>query len=401
MRSSEAKASPGEGVADVIVETCGRSHTGCVRASNEDGFLIGDLDRGVRLLSGGTMEAASEEDGIVVQPAGARGLLWLVCDGMGGAAAGEVASELATRLVWEEMAQAQATTDRVVYARLLRRAVRVANLRVWEQGRQDSHLRGMGTTLSAAGLVGNVVILAQIGDSRVYLARGEHLVQITRDQSVAAALVRAGRMRVEEVRVTPHAHAVLQALGIHRDVEVALSIARLRRGDRLLLCSDGLYDPLGDEGLRAVLDAHDSVGEAVDALIDAACKAGGPDNVTALLARFDGPGLALPIGEDVPRFTEMDPMEDGDRALVSTSRVAQRLAAQLGLGEDPGPPVVPATGQHTTPSPPPELQALVDRHRSMRASEVLEERSRLGLLPWVAAAMIALLAGALVLWDWL
>jgi serine/threonine protein phosphatase PrpC len=393
--------------ADVIVETCARSHTGLVRAMNQDCFLVGDLDRGARLLAGGTLAPATSERGpgrservdSLKQPAGARGLLWLVCDGMGGAAGGEVASELAAEVVWEEMHKAQATADRMVYGRLLRRAVRVANLLIWEQARQETRLRGMGTTISAVGLVGHALILAQVGDSRAYLARGEHLVQITRDQSVAAALMRAGGLSVAQAREMPHAHAVLQAVGIHKDVEVALSIARLRRGDRLLICSDGLYNPLGDDLLRELLNEYHqhSLRAAADALIDAACRAGGPDNVTAVLVRFDGDGLAFPHAEDVPRFTELDPMEEGDRALVDTSVVARRLAAQMGIGEDPGPPVVPATGQHRVPEAPPELQALLERHTTGgRASATLEERSRLGPLPWLAAAAIVAIALILI-----
>lgn len=397
--------------ADVIVETCARSHTGLVRGINQDCFLVGDLDRGARLMTGGVLAPISHNAGqhagslggstrseSLVQPVGPRGLLWLVCDGMGGAAGGEVASELAAEVVWEEMHKAQATTDRMVYGRLLRRAVRVANLLIWEHANKESRLRGMGTTLSAVGIVGHAVILAQVGDSRVYLSRGEHLVQITRDQSVAAALMRASGLSAHEAREMPHAHAVLQAVGIHKDVEVALSIARLRRGDRLLICSDGLHNPLGDEILRALMNDHRDVRVAADTLIDAACQAGGPDNVTTVLVSIGGDGLAYPHAEDVPRFTELDPMEEGDRALVNTSVVARRLAAQLGIGEDPGPPVVPATGQHAVPEAPPELQALIDRHTTTRASTALDERSRLGPLPWVAAAAILIIAFILIFW---
>ncbi|GAB4536436.1 MAG: hypothetical protein Tsb0020_51250 [Haliangiales bacterium] len=391
-------------VAEVRVETFGGSHIGCVRESNQDGFLIGDLDRAETLQIGGSVDSAAasevyeglgdgvggdgassasaqsevpraaetDPDGargdagrgsggaVIARAPGARGLVWVVCDGMGGAAAGEVASALAAQIVWDEMCRAQATTERVVYARLLRRAVRSANLQVWEQSRRHAHLRGMGTTLSAAGLIGNALILAQIGDSRAYVAREDQLVQVTHDQSVGAALVSAGRMTAEEVQATPHAHTVLQALGIHRDLEVALSIVRIRRGDRVLLCSDGLYGPLGDDGIRETLAAHDDLGDGVAALIEAACDAGGPDNVTAVLIRFDGDGLRPANPGERPRFVELDPMEEGERALVSTAKVARRLAAQFGLDEDPGPPVVPATGQHRARRVTPGLQELLN-----------------------------------------
>jgi serine/threonine protein phosphatase PrpC len=434
---------PDPQTADVIVETCARTHVGLVRTANQDCFLVGDLDHSARLLAGGVLvppgqaedasgkdkagkdtpdkdktgkvkagapdkdrtgkvkagKDAEPGDDSLTRPVGPRGMLWLVCDGMGGAAGGEVASELAAEVVWEEMHRAQATNDRLVYGRLLRRAVRVANLRIWEQARQETRLRGMGTTLSAVGLVGHALIMAQVGDSRVYLSRGQYLVQVTRDQSVAAALMRSGGLSEEEARGMPHAHAVLQAVGIHKDVEVALSIARLRRGDRVLICSDGLYNPLGDEVMRAVLDEHQDVRAAADALIEAACRAGGPDNVTAVLLRIEGEALPFPHATDVPRFTELDPMEEGERALVSTGVVARRLAAQLGIGDDPGPPLVPPTGQHTVPDMPPELQALIERHTTTRASTALDQRSRLGPLPWIAAAILVVTALVLIFWP--
>lgn len=417
---------PDPQTADVIVETCARTHVGLVRTTNQDCYLMGDLDHGARLLAGGALVPAGQAEDAPHQdkaqdrprdkdqdkagkdaepgdsltlPVGPRGLLWLVCDGMGGAAGGEVASEIASEVVWEEMHRAQASNDRLVYGRLLRRAVRVANLRIWEQARQETRLRGMGTTLSAVGLVGHALIMAQVGDSRVYLSRGQYLVQVTRDQSVAAALMRSGGLSEEEARGMPHAHAVLQAVGIHKDVEVALSIARLRRGDRVLICSDGLYNPLGDEVMRAVLDEYQDVREAADALIEAACRAGGPDNVTAVLLRIEGEALAFPHATDVPRFTELDPMEEGERALVNTGVVARRLAAQLGIGDDPGPPLVPPTGQHTVPDMPPELQALIERHTTTRASTALDQRSRLGPLPWIAAAILVVTALVLIFWP--
>ncbi|ACY15971.1 PP2C family protein-serine/threonine phosphatase [Haliangium ochraceum] len=397
----------------VMVETCAHSFVGCVRETNQDCFVIGDLGSRERLLVGGTVGdygpanyrragAAPTDIGevpaAVQRRANARGLLWMVCDGMGGAAGGEVASELAAEVLWEEMSDAQTTSERGVYGRLLRRAVRVANLRIWEHGRKTSALRGMGTTVSAAGLLGNALILAQVGDSRAYLCRGSHLVQLTRDQSVAAALVHNGAVSAEQARDIPHAHAVLQAVGIAKDVEVALSIARLRRGDRLLMCSDGLFGALSDAEIGSVLASYDDLSEAVAELVVCACEAGGPDNVTVVLARFDGGLLPEPDSdEEVPRFTEFDPMEEGDRALVTTSKIGRRLAAQVGIGEDAEPPVVPATGRMRVPPTPPELQNLVDRYRA--ASTSFDQGARLGPLPWVAAALLGLCALLLALWQ--
>lgn len=399
------------------MEVYARSHRGCVRADNEDCFVVGDLDTGAWLLAGGSINGNGNGDGDGDGDSGAagpggprrpvrmdgmqRGPLLLLCDGMGGAAGGEVASQLAARVVWEEMRGAQRTTDRVVYGRLLRRAVRVANHRVWQEGQQNSGLRGMGTTLSAAGLVGDMLVLAQIGDSRAYIQRGAHLVQVTRDQSLASALIHAGRLSAQEVRHSPHAHTVLQALGVRDDVEVALSIAHIRRGDRLLLCSDGLYGPMGDEVLRSILLRHTDLQVATEDLVAAACAAGGPDNITAVLVCFEGDGLTPPAGpDDQARFTELDPMEEGDRALLATSRVARRLAARAGIGDDPGPPVVPATGQHRVVEPPARTGSAGKGDLSGPAVAMVHERSRLGLVSLVLAALVLLAASGLLLWSW-
>jgi serine/threonine protein phosphatase PrpC len=233
-----------------------------------------------------------------------------------------------------------------VYARLLRRAVRVADRRLRDAGKRDSKLRGMGTTVSAAVLVGDTLMLAQVGDSRAYVLRDQTLVQVTRDQSVAEALFRSGRMTAEEARALPQSNMVLQALGGRQTIEVALSMVELRRGDRLLLCSDGLHGPIDDALLTSFLSVGADLRATAELLIEAAYSAGAPDNITVVLAGFAGDGLPPPDGE-LPRFIELDPMEEGARALATTSVIGKRLAARVGLATDPGQPVVPATLQHT------------------------------------------------------
>ncbi len=329
---------------------------------------------------------------------GERGIMAVVCDGMGGAAAGDLASSLATKALWEEMHQSRPTDDRIVYARLLRRAVRVANRRVWEHSRQDMRLRGMGTTLSAAGLVGHELVVAQIGDSRAYILRGDHLVQITRDQSIAYALMQVGQLSEEEIQQSPFAHTILQALGVRRDVEVALSVVELRRGDRLLICSDGLHGCVNEEQLQAMLTANptDTVRtdpvRTVEQLLGAALEAGGPDNITMIVADFTGEGLPEVAGpDDLPSFIEIDPMEEGEQALANTSVVARRLAAQVGIGEDPGPTVVPATGQHVAP----RRATRIDFRESSGANMRVRVRH---LWPWILLFLLVSIAGVYVLW---
>jgi len=376
----------------VFADSFGRTDIGCVRDSNQDSYVIGNLETGERLEA--EQPVRIEVDG--------RGPLFVVCDGMGGAAGGDVAARLAAEVVWAEMGASESTEERSVYARVLRRAVRLANRRVFQESLKNPRLRGMGTTLSAAGLVGDAVVLAQVGDSRAYIFRNRTLTQVTRDQSIVSALLHAGRITEEEARVSARANMILQALGVHEDVQVALSIVEVRQGDTLLLCSDGLHGPVGHDQLEAAFTACPDLDEAVKTLIALARSAGGPDNITAVAARFDGEGLRQPLGdEDLPRFVEFDPMEEGPAALTTTSWVARRLAAQAGIGEDPGPPAVPATGQHEVfrgnlPEVTPELSDVPGP-----ASRRLAEGERLGLVAWGIALGIAVALLLLLLWDYL
>lgn len=378
----------------VTVHIFGGTDTGKLRPSNQDHLLIGSLDS-KQLL---------ELDEPTTLDASPRGPLMLVCDGMGGTAGGEVAAQLAAKVLWGEMCAAQETEERPVYARLMRRAVRVANRRVFEEGNADPALRGMGTTLSAAGVVGDALVLAQVGDSRAYIHRGKTLTQVTRDQSIVSALMHSGRMTSSEARTSGQSSVILQALGCNEDVEVSLSIVELRAGDRLLLCSDGLHGLVGDDRLRATLVSCDDLAEAVRTLIALARKAGGPDNITAVIAEFTGDGLREPRNmEDLPRFVEFDPMEEGDRAMSTTSKVARRLAARAGIGDDPGPPVVPVTGQYValaTDDPPPSRapQAESPPSQSGPAYDALRDQDRLGTTGWLAAGIVLLVVAGFLVW---
>jgi protein phosphatase len=360
----------------------GASDIGRIRERNEDAFAIGDLDAGELWDGVGPLEAV-----------GPRGPFIVVCDGMGGAAGGEVASELATRAAWRDLSGAHATSEPQVFARLLRRAVRAANQRVWDESRREPTLRGMGTTLSAAGIAGRHLVVAQVGDSRVYVHRSGVLTQVTRDQTLTSALVGAGKHTEAEAEALVGGATILQALGVSDDVEPSLSIVDLRRDDRVLVCSDGLYNQLGPSTMEAILDGRKGPEAIATALCEAARAAGGADNITAVVLFAEGDELpAASSVDDLPRFVEFDPREEGERAFTSTSYVARRLAARAGIGDDPGPPVVPNTGQH----------AIIPRGRvapGMTLSDVAgpaARRVRTPSSPWFIAAIVgALIAGAL------
>lgn len=311
----------------------GATDIGQVREHNEDHLLVGDLDSKAKLDVTEPWTAKAD-----------RGPLLVVCDGMGGVVGGEVASELAAQVLWREMKGTPAVRDVEVFARLLRRAVRVANNEVYAMARRESGLRGMGTTLSAAGVLGDRLILATVGDSRAYVLRTGALVQVTRDQSLQSALIAAGHSANE---VANAGGAILQALGVGEDVEPSLSIISLRRGDRVLLCSDGLYGLVGDPALALLLSEPHTVEQAVRLLVAAARAAGGSDNITAIVCEVSGDRFIAPIDDDdLPTFREFDPQKEGDPALTSTSYVARRLAAKIGIPTHSIPPSIPVTGQH-------------------------------------------------------
>jgi hypothetical protein len=193
-------------------------------------------------------------------------------------------------------------------------------------------------------VVGDRLILATVGDSRAYVLRGGALVQVTRDQSLQSALLAAGHSPNEAASA---GGAILQALGVAPDVEPSLSIIELRRGDRVLLCSDGLHGLVGDPALALLMSEPHSVADSVKLLIAAARAAGGSDNITAVVCELSGDRLPAPGGDhDLPSFREFDPQQEGDPALTPTSYVARRLAARIGLPTQSIPPSIPVTGQH-------------------------------------------------------
>ena len=266
---------------------------------------------------------------------------------MGGEVGGErIASSLACKTIKTHLQECPKTESRAVLARNLRSAVRQANQEVCGAAAADKSLRGMGTTVSAAAIVGNTAVLAQVGDSRAYVLRGSRLTQITRDQSVVSALVQSGQLSEERAPYSMQRGRVLQALGHEPDVDVSLSIAELRWGDRLLLSSDGLHEFVSHDSITEAAGLE-GLGDAADALIELAMQAGGADNISVILAELRGDELAKPLaGDDELRFTELDPSLDGEMALSTTSMVARRLAHKAGLRKDGWPLAIPATSQH-------------------------------------------------------
>ena len=266
------------------VRVFGRTDVGQIREHNEDNFLVADLTRKTRSLMEGDRE----------QLVGERGTLMGVCDGMGGAAAGEVASQLAVDIIYEKLVQGDSPTNHDDLARRLVQSVEEAGSRIFNEARADRSRRGMGTTATIAALLDGRLFVAQVGDSRAYVLRGDRFTQVSRDQSLVNQLIEAGQLTEEEAETFEHNNIILQALGTAETVQVDLTYVDLCKGDRLLVCSDGLSGMIrGDEMREVLLSTADSL-EACKELTDRANRAGGHDNITVIVAEFDGPMLKEP-----------------------------------------------------------------------------------------------------------
>ena len=252
---------------------------------------------------------ANNQDAAVAEEA-----LFVVADGMGGHAAGEVASRVAIESMRESIGGGTLVD-----------AVRLANRAVFEHAAEDPALRGMGTTLAAIALVDDSdgttrMHVVNVGDSRVYLLRDGTLEQITDDHSLVAELEREGRLTAEEARVHPQRNIVTRVLGNTPDVDVDEFPIDPFRGDRFLLCSDGLFNEVPDDEIAAVLRQERDPQRAVDELVERANDAGGRDNITVVVVDLvDGPRV---VGDGTLLGALFDPYNVVDPAAVHLPRVS-------------------------------------------------------------------------------
>ena len=276
---------------EVVVSVFGRTDVGRTREHNEDAFVVADL----------TTDNATLQPEVRRHILGAKGTLFMVADGMGGAAAGEIASAMAVEVVLGEMREkwiANATTDPEEFVRAIRRATVAANQQIHNFAASHSEYRGMGTTATVAGLLGDVLYVAQVGDSRAYLVRDGVARQITKDQSLMQKLIEAGELTEEEAAQSERRNIILQALGPEPLVKIDLTHQTVRRGDVLVLCSDGLSGQVTKEEIARIVTEEMDLVSACKRLIDRANENGGPDNITVIAARFDGPRLEPPVTTD-------------------------------------------------------------------------------------------------------
>jgi serine/threonine protein phosphatase PrpC len=252
---------------------------GRARETNEDAFSIMDL------ASGKKIDAVHDDHTLDVQD---RGVLLALSDGMGGAEAGEVASAL----VLESLQKALERDAKGAIHEQLEAAVQRANRNVFFEAKLENR-QGMGATLVALFIRGDEAYIAEVGDSRGYLLRKGRLRQITRDQSLVQLLVDQGVMTPDEARASPSKNVILQAMGLAKDVRVAIARLRLRAGDRFVLCSDGITNPVSDPELQKILTDSEPRA-ACETMIALANDRGGDDNQTAIVADVTGDGLPAP-----------------------------------------------------------------------------------------------------------
>src|SRR3954454_7025310 len=228
------------------------------------------------------------EDSAYMEPASG---FFIVADGMGGHAAGEVASAMAVETVRktleasrkeiESFKRSPTDVGRRGIVQLLQSAVLSAHQAVFQRGQHEADKAGMGTTLDVVLIAGPEAFVAHVGDSRTYLVRDGRSSQITTDHTVAEVLVIEGKLTIEEAQVSPLRTILVNAIGVSADGGVEMAHVTLKRGDRLLLCSDGLHEHFTEEEI-AGKRAGDSTGEMLKDMIELAKTRGGHDNITGI-----------------------------------------------------------------------------------------------------------------------
>jgi len=249
------------------IEVAGETNVGMKRNHNEDNFSI------------------LEENG-----------LYIVADGMGGHASGEVASQMAVDALKEFFAATEQDPERTWPYKMDRSkgyeenrlitGIKLANLRIYESAQREAKQRGMGTTLVSLFAVEDGVYVAHVGDSRSYRIRDKKLEQLTEDHSLLNDYIKMKRLTPEEIANFPHKNVIVRALGMKDTVKVDTRFETPREGDTYLLCSDGLSGPVSDEELLEITLAAPDIKTAGARLIERANQNGGPDNITVVLARW-------------------------------------------------------------------------------------------------------------------
>jgi len=275
-----------------VVHAAGRTDTGRVRSHNEDSYVIADLSTGSQSVGDGGRRFT----------VGPHGVLLAVSDGMGGAAAGEIASSIAIESLLKALDRGN--EDDVVLA--LASAVERANADVWDAAQSDDRL-GMGATVVAAVIGRKTAHVAWVGDSRLYLIRNGEMIQVTKDHSYVQMLVDARVLSREGAMRSPYRNIVLQAIGTKQEVSVGVARVELRQGDRFVLCSDGLTEMVDEADICEIVLSSENAAASCERLVDIANALGGEDNITVIVARVEGDDLEK-AGDE--RFSPVEVIQD-------------------------------------------------------------------------------------------
>lgn len=224
--------------------------------------------------------------------------LYIVADGMGGHASGEVASKIAIETLSDFFEATQADPEatwpykmdkaRGYEENRLCTGIKLANLKIYEAAQRDAKLRGMGTTIVSLLVTQEGVLVGHVGDSRVYRFRDGHMEQLTEDHSLLNDYIKMKKLSADEIANFPHKNVIVRALGMKESVKVDMFIDTPHHGDIYLLCSDGLSGPVPDQDIAEIIGANSDLSIAAQRLIERANANGGPDNVTVVLARWVG-----------------------------------------------------------------------------------------------------------------
>ena len=275
------------------------------------------------------------EDSFVLSPP-----VFAIADGMGGAKAGEVASELAVEALREAGGDGDGDGEGRVVS-----LIQEANRRVYERALEDAAASGMGTTMTLALLEENAVRIGHVGDSRAYLVRDGELDQLTEDHSLVGELVRSGKLTPEDAESHPQRSVITRVLGTDPDVDIDRITVETRAGDVFLLCSDGLYSMVGNERILELVERHrGDLDAAAKALVRAANRVGGDDNITVVAFEIAGtgeeteqlPAVSPEAGpEEEDTLTEIDRVPAVTTAVMSTEEIRRAAAAERDAEERP------------------------------------------------------------------
>jgi protein phosphatase len=306
------------------------------------------------------------EDSYFVEPP-----LFAIADGMGGAQAGEVASRLAAGALGEDAPGDLPSEERVVAL------IQEANRRIYDRSSSDPTTSGMGTTITVALVDDGEVTVGHVGDSRAYLIRDGRIEQVTEDHSLVAELVRNGKLSPADAETHPQRSVITRALGTDPDVDVDTFVVDARVGDVFVLCSDGLTDMIDEETMLAVVERHrDDLDRAAKALVAAANKGGGEDNITVVafeiaeVAPDDATAetVRMPAARNEPEPSDEDTLDETDRVPTVDTMVV----------------------------PPEQAERIFERQRA-EAVEVEEDRER-RRWPLLLLLLVVAIVAAYVVW---